>query len=183
VWFPAELFDEWEQVGSWLAGRVGDGYVAIATAGGLRPQLTGDESWQCWWPNGDGRRYVATVGRRAADGSFADFVAALSEPAFGGTDADPSVGWTARDGRALHVAWSQAFTIDGRAAGVGSEGRIEDPPHLANPACRQEFGAARLEVEWEGEQLVIDYRNGRRLTPASGVVAPLQAAGGPRHGR
>lgn len=183
VWFPAELFDEWQQVGPWLAGRVDDGYVAIATAGGLRPQLTGDEAWQCWWPNGDGRSYVATIGRRAVDGPFADFVAALSEPVFDGNKADPSVGWTARDGRVLHVAWSQAFTVDGHPAGLGPDGRPEDPPHLANPACRQEFGATRLEVEWQGEQLVIDYQAGRRLNPDSGVTASLHAAGRPSRGR
>ncbi|NYG08654.1 hypothetical protein BJ986_003141 [Phycicoccus badiiscoriae] len=183
VWFPAELFDEWQQVGSWLAGRVGDGYVAIATAGGLRPQLTDDESWQSWWPNGDGRSYVATVGRRAVDGPFADFVAALSEPTFDGSRDEPAVGWTARDGRVLHVAWSQPFTVDGRPSALGPDGRLETPPHLANPACRQEFGAASLEVEWEGEKLLIDYQQGRRLEPASGVAASLREAGGQRDGR
>lgn len=183
VWFPVALFDEWQQVGSWLAGRVDDGYVAIATDGGLRPQLTGDESWQCWWPNGGGRSYVTTVGRRAVDGSFDDFVGALTEPEFGGSKADPSVGWTARDGRALHVAWSQAFTVDGRPAGLGLDGRPENRPHLANPACRQEFGAAGLEVEWEGEKLVIDYAAGRRVEPRSGIAASLSSDGGQRHGR
>lgn len=183
VWFPAALFDEWQQVGSWLAGRVDDGYVAIATAGGLRPQLTGDESWQCWWPNGDGRAYVATVGRRAVDGTFADFVTALTEPVFDGSTADPAVRWTTRDGRTLHVAWSQAFTVDGRPTDIGTDGRAERPPHLANPACLQEFGAAGLEVEWQGEKLLIDYVAGRRLEPASGVTAAPPADGGHRHGR
>jgi hypothetical protein len=183
VWFPAPLFDEWTQQGSWLAGRVGHGYVAIATEGGLRPQLTGDEALQCWWPRGPGRSYVATVGRRETDGSFADFVAALGDPLFDGSRSEPSVGWTARDGRVLHLSWSQAFTVDGRPAALGPDGGVEEPPHLSNPACRQEFGAARLEVDWKGEQLVLDYEAGRRIHPDSSVTTSLDEAWEPRHGR
>jgi len=173
LWFPAALFDEWQKMGSWLAGRVGDGYVAVAAARGLSPQLTGDESWQCWWPNDGGRAYVATVGRRAVDGSFEDFVAALNEPVFGGSLREPAVTWRARDGRVLDLAWSQPFTVDGSPAGLGPDGRPETPPHLDNPACRQEFGAGRLEIEWAGEQLIIDNISGRRLVPDSGVPLAL----------
>jgi hypothetical protein len=183
VWFPAALFDEWTQVGSWLAGRAGDGYVAIATEGGLRPQLTGDEALQCWWPRGSGRAYVTTVGRRAVDGSFADFVAALTEPDFAASRSEPAIGWTTRDGRVLHLAWSEAFTVDGRPAGLGPDGVVTEPPHLSNPACHQEFGAPRLEVEWKGEQLVLDYEAGRRVLPESSVMASLDAVGRPDHGR
>ena len=49
----------------WLAGRVGDGYVAVAADGGFGPQRTGDEASRLW-PVGDGREYVTTVGRAAA---------------------------------------------------------------------------------------------------------------------
>jgi hypothetical protein len=171
LWFPAQQLDEWQQAGCWLAGRAGDGYVAVATAGGLRPQVTGDEALQCWWPAGYGRSYVATVGRRAVDSSFADFVAALAEPVFGGSPAQPSVSWTARDGRVLALSWSAAFTVDGRPPALDADGRLEDAPHLHNPACRQEFGADGLEVAWAGERLVLDYRAGRRVSPASGVGA------------
>jgi hypothetical protein len=126
---------------------------------------------------------VTTVGRRAVDGSFADFLAALAEPEFDGSRAEPSVGWTTRDGRVLHLAWSQAFTVNGRPAGLGPGGRLEETPHLSNPACHQQFGAPRLEVEWKGEQLVIDYEAGRRLHPESTVTPSLDAPGGSHHGR
>jgi hypothetical protein len=116
---------------------------------------------------------VATVGRRAVDGSFEDFVAALNEPVFGGSLREPAVTWRARDGRVLDLAWSQPFTVDGSPAGLGPDGRPETPPHLDNPACRQEFGAGRLEIEWAGEQLIIDNIIGRRLVPDSGVPLAL----------
>ncbi|MEU0971136.1 hypothetical protein ABZ357_39130 [Streptomyces sp. NPDC005917] len=176
LWFPAELFDEWREYGCWLAGRVGDGYVAVAAEGGFRPDTTGDEARQAWTPVGDGRAYVATVGRRTVDGSFAEFTDTLATPDFGrDRHGDPQVAWTARDGRRLHLAWSGAFTVDGA---------LPDPepstPHLDNPACRQEFGAGELRASWRDAELVLDLGTGRRVAPASGI--PQARTEGDAHG-
>jgi hypothetical protein len=183
LWFPAPLLDEWRQDRSWLAGRVGDGYVAVAAAGGFRPQRTGDEAMQCWWPREGGRSFVATVARRATGGSFDDFVASLSEPEFGTDPSEPSVAWTTPDGRTLALAWSGAFTVDGRATGVGVDGRLEGAPHLDNPAVHQAVGADRLVAEWSGQRLVIDYRAGRRTEPPSSLSPPRPSSDGGRGGR
>lgn len=164
LWFPAPLFDEWRAEGSWLVGRAGNGVVAVAAAGGFRPQRTGDEAEQCWWPRGGGRAYVATVARVGTEG-FNGFVASLGEPDFGSDPAEPSVVWTAPDGRTLALAWSGSFTVDGRADGVDTDGALESAPHLDNPAVRQDAGADRLVAEWAGKRLVVDYRVGRRLEP------------------
>ncbi|MFI5776136.1 hypothetical protein [Nocardia sp. NPDC051570] len=169
LWFPTPRMAEWVTRGSWLAGRVGDGFVAVAAAGGFRMLTTGDEARQTWLPLGDGQAYVATVGRAAADGSFEDFVTALSEPMF----APGSVSWRTRDGRDLALAWPGAFTVNGSAApDLGN-----DPPHLDNPAMRVPFGAERLDAQWHGHRLVLDLAHGRRLHPASAVT------GGPDVGR
>ncbi|MFF4897821.1 hypothetical protein [Streptomyces sp. NPDC001068] len=165
LWFPADLCDEWREQGCWLAGRVGDGYAAVATAGGFRPDTTGDEARQAWTPFGDGRAFVATVGRRATDGSFADFTRSLAAPGFGrDRHGDPEVSWTARDGRRLHLSWSGAFTVDGALPDPDPA-----PPHLDSPACRQEFGARELRAALRDAELVLDLDTGRRVTPASGI--------------
>jgi hypothetical protein len=170
VWFPAPLMDEVQTRGSWLAGRVGDGFVAVATAGGLRPTTTGDEADQAWRPVGPGRAYVATVGRGADDGLFAAFVAGLAEPEFLEDDnGDPLVRWRARDGRVLELARSGPFLVDGVPVDLGPDGRPEDPPHLDNPAVEVAFGADRLDARWGGHRLVLDLTAGRRLEPQSGV--------------
>jgi hypothetical protein len=175
VWMPVELCDEWRQSGSWLAARSGAGYVAVATAGGLRPQLTGDEAMQCWWPVQNGWSYVATIGRAATDGSFDDFVTALAEPEFGGTRAEPAVRWTARDGRVLNLGWAGAFTVDDTVPGTRPDGSVSETLHLDNPATKQAFGAETLEVQWMGERLVLDYRGGRRIHP-TGIGTPPNGA-------
>ena len=164
LWFPAPLMDEVHACGPWLAGRVGDGYVAVAAPGGLRPTVAGDEARQAWLPRG--AAYVATVGRRTEDGSFESFVAGLRDPEFSGDD-DPLVRWAARDGRVLELGWSGPFLVDGAAAGLAADGRPERPSFLDNPAVRTPHAADRLEASWAGHRLVLDLAHGRRLEPAS----------------
>ncbi|QIS22040.1 hypothetical protein [Nocardia terpenica] len=169
LWFPTPHLDEWVEHGPWLAGRVGAGYVAVATAGGFRAITTGDEAHQAWLPRGDGRGYVATVGRAAVDGSFSEFVAALCDPDFG----TEFVSWRARDGRALALAWPGAFTVNGSAA----MDSVDDAIHLDNPAVRVPFGADRLEAEWRGHRLVLDLARGRRIEPPSAIIGAAEADG------
>jgi hypothetical protein len=167
LWFPAPLMDEVRMHGPWLAGRVGDGYVAVATAGGLHPVTAGDEAHQEWLPVGTGSMYAATIGRRAEAGSFDAFVAALHHPEFGGTEHDPHLRWAARDRRVLELGSSGPFLVDGAVVGLASDGRPERPPLLDNPAVRVAHGAARLEAAWGGHRLVLDLAGGRRLEPSS----------------
>lgn len=177
LWFPAPFMDEWQLSGPWLAGRVGDGYVAVAADGGLEPVRVGDEAGQAWHPHGDGRAYVTTVGRAAVHGSFGEFVAALREPAFSADHTgDPRVEWTDLDGAALALSWTGAFLVDGRPADLDGSGRPGRPLHLANPAVNSEFGATRLVAEWAGERLELCLTSGRRLDPPSSVCVTSDRA-------
>ena len=168
LWFPAPFIDEVLVSGSWLAGRVGGGLVAVAAPGGLAPVSSGDEAQQVWLPRGDGRCYVATVGRVVENGTLAEFVAALVEPEFDARE--PGVAWTATDGRRLTLTASGPFTVDGAIAGLGCDGRPEDPPHLDNPAVHVGAGERLLDARWGGHRLVLDLIAGARLHPASGVT-------------
>ncbi|MEJ3653572.1 hypothetical protein WEH80_11365 [Actinomycetes bacterium KLBMP 9759] len=165
AWFPAPLMDEVRQRRSWLAGRVGDGYVALATPCGLRAAVAGEDAGQAWLPRGDGRAYVATVGRRAVDGSFADFVDALPEPVFDGDRVAVNTGR-----HHLELGWTGPFLVDGAAAGLDADGRPEQTPHLDNPAVRVPLGAATLEATWGGQRMVLDLAAGRRVEPATALT-------------
>jgi hypothetical protein len=178
LWFPLPHLDEHRVSGPWLAGRLGGGYVAVATEGGFRPVRYGDEARQRWVPEGPGSAYVVTVGDQATDGDFESFVRRLaaSEPEFS-TDAagEPAVGWSNRDRERLELGWSTAFLVDGRCPDLGDAGAPEEPPHLHNPACDLGFGADLLEAEWEGERLVLDLRTGTRREPASAATSDAPA--------
>ncbi len=170
LWFPAAGMDETRTCGSWLAGRRGDGYVAVSTPGGVRPTTSGSEAWQAWSPLGDGRSYVVTVGRAADDGTFDDFVSSLTEPELSVDDAGgPAVRWRARDGRTLEISWSGVFLVADEVVGLDGDGRPEVPPHLENPAVRLPAGSSTLDASWAGEKLLLDLESGRRLAPSSGL--------------
>lgn len=131
AWFPISTMDEWTTAGPWIAGRRDDGYIALATEGGTRVLTTGPNAYQELRPQGPGTSWVCTVGRRATDGSFADFVAALGEPKFGQT----------LEYRTMRLGWTGLFTVDGHPVDLG-----QNQLHLDNPLCRVPFGATELLV-------------------------------------
>jgi hypothetical protein len=172
LWLPIAQCDQWRQHGSWVAARVGTGFVAVATPGGLRPVESGDIAWQEWTPVGRGTGWVATVGWAGTGGvdpadAFERWVAQLAEP----VEEDRRLRWTAPDGRAFQLSWDGTFLRDGEAVDLGARGLPEDPPHLDNPSTHCRFGDRLLEAEWGGERLVLDLHAGRRLVPPSGVAA------------
>jgi hypothetical protein len=159
VWFPAPFMDETARRGSWLAGRVGQGYVAVACAGGLRPVRTGGTAGQEWRPGGAGTAFVATVGDGSRDGAFGQWVRGLTEPVFqpGG-----GVEWTAGDGRRLALPGTGSFTVNGADPDLGPGGRPGTGTHLDNPACTMRFGDALLTAEYGGQRMVLDIARARR---------------------
>jgi hypothetical protein len=175
VWFPAPLMDETAARGSWLAGRVGRGYVAVACAGGLSAVSAGSTAQQEWLPRGAGTAFAATVGSEAEDGTFAEFVRALAEPEFGAGPATTGVTWTAPDGRRLSLTGSRAFTVDGVPPDVGPDGAPDVSVHLDNPACRMPLGAHRLEASHGGHRMVLDIRHARRVETAAADAAEVTA--------
>lgn len=151
VWFPVPFMDEYTVSGCWLAGRVGDGYVAVACAGGLSPVLSGSTARQEWLPDGPGTAFVATVACPGQDGSFSCFVSALGDPAFppGG------VSRRARDGRVLSLR--DVFTVDGEAPDIGADGRPGTGVHLDNPACVTRFGDTALAARYGGHTMTVEF--------------------------
>jgi hypothetical protein len=152
AWFPVSTMDEWTSRDGWLAGRVGDGYVALATEGGVEPVTAGPDAWQEWRAGGPGPVWVCTVGRRAVHGSFAEFVSALDRPCFG----PDRVAY-----RGLRLGWTGPLTVDGRVT-------VPDPDiQLENPACRLRHGEERMEIRAGGYTHRIDLRHGRPLPEPS----------------
>lgn len=170
VWFPVDHLDEHQASGCWLVGRVAEGYVALATAGGFEMVTTGPNARQEWRPRGSGHQYVVTVGSARQHGALADFISRLEEPDFGHDEhGEPWVRWRSLHGELVEMGWTTPLLVDGADQDLDPDGRIEEPPHLANPAVTVAFGEAVLRASWAGESLELDLEKGRRLVPASGV--------------
>lgn len=158
LWLPAAQGDELAQRGEWLAIRRGDGYVAVATPGGVRPVRAGETAMQEWKPAQGGAVWVAVAGRRAVDGEFADWVESLTRSSIDwcplGAD-EPGVRF-AREGRpSIEVSFDGPLVIDNAVEGI-TEGRVDLGPHLDNPSTRSDFGDAEMVVEWGGNTLTLE---------------------------
>ena len=173
LWFPVARLDEWEQHEEWLIGRKGEGYVAVACAGGWDPDRTGDEAWQRRVPFGEGTALVAVHADHREHASLSDLLNALPTLTFGRSHG-PAVHIDQRGGPQLALDWDGPFLVDGRPVGVEG-GLPEKPLHLDNPACRSAADDDELEVRWAGQTLRLDIAGGRRLEPASALDGPAGA--------
>ena len=150
AWFPTRHFDEWSARGAWIAARVGDGYVALATEGGSRLLERGPTAGQELRPVGAGTAWVCQVGRRATRGSFAEFVDALREPEFG-----PRVRHVTPEGQELELDFNGAFRIDGRP-------RILDDAHIHNPFTHTPLDAAHMTITVGDQHHTLDLARAHR---------------------
>lgn len=168
LWFPTPWMDEYDLHGSWIAGRVGDGYVAVATEKGFARIDAGDTSGQEWSPKGEGTLYVATLGNAKDHGSFENFVRSLQEPQF--DSRNRSVNWRTTEGSSLRLSWLGSFTVNGKSVDLDVHGTPAIPNRLRNPATTVKATDKLLKASFGGESLEIDLVSGRRIVPKSGVA-------------
>lgn len=114
AWFPTTQLDEWIQHGSWTAGRVGEGYVAVSTQGGARLVTTGPDAHQELRPLGAGTAWVCVVGRAATDGTLQEFVSTLGEPDYTPGDLGPRASLAPTGRPSLALEFDGPFLVDGR---------------------------------------------------------------------
>lgn len=151
LWFPVAQFDEWYADGEWLCGRRGDGYVAVATPGGLAMVTAGEAARQEWRPEREGAVWLAVVGS-SAEGTFSDWSArqrAARLRWFPAGSSDPGVEWHVPRGPLLELTYDGPFLVNGVPDGM-HDGVPEPEPHLDNPAVRCEFGQESATVGWGG---------------------------------
>ncbi|PDQ36457.1 MAG: hypothetical protein B5766_00800 [Candidatus Lumbricidophila eiseniae] len=166
LWMPLSQSDEWKQWGSWLAVRVGSGYVAVATRGGVCAVTTGENAQQEFVPREGfaGEQWVTVLGRAAEQAGttkkegFAAFCAGLEEPDFG-----EELRYRSPDGTVLNFGWNTPFLVDGCCPDLGESGVPVRTPRLVNPAVTLNWGDDHLEAEWNGARLIIDLAEQRRI--------------------
>lgn len=158
LWLPLAQTDEYIQQGEWIAARRGEGYVAIATPGGVRPVLEGETAWQEWLPVEGGAAWITVVGRKQADGDFRDWVNSLASSEVQWHprgEADPGVRFARENAAIMEVTFETAFLLDGTPVGLVN-GVPENEPHLDSPAVHAEFDDGRIDVAWRGKTLALD---------------------------
>ncbi|MGD7733997.1 hypothetical protein ACQCX5_13710 [Propionibacteriaceae bacterium G57] len=155
AWFPTTHMDEHTQHGSWTAGRVGDGLVAVSCDGGARLVRAGADAAQELRPrSGAGTAWVCVIGSVGRDGSLADFVASLVEPDYAPGDLGPRVayqrpGAAGRPGAAIEVDFDGPLLLDGAIASA-----TDVEPGLSGPGVGRDGDV--LWWDWDGQRHEID---------------------------
>lgn len=162
LWFPTPWMDEYIQEGSWIAGKVGDGYIAVSTPGGFSSINSGDTALQEWLPKSKGTLYVAILGNKQDDKDFKSFVKKLKEPEFDETNR--SIQWNHK--RKFQLTWNGPFMVDGKSMQL-EDGIPENMPRLLNPAVKLLSNDGKLKAFLAKEKLEIDLNIGKRLYPKS----------------
>lgn len=162
LWFPTPMMDEYKAKGSWLIGRVGDAYVAVATSGGFTPKRSGDAAFQEWLPRGNGSLYIAIMSDKSSVKSFKAFVTSLKEPKF--HESELRIEFNNKE--RFEFSWSGSLTVNGKSD-LLEDGLPEAPPRLANPVVYLPGEEAILDAKLGGAKLKIDIESGRRLAPES----------------
>jgi hypothetical protein len=160
--FPRAAMDEVVERGAWTFGRKGKGYVALYSA-----QTT---SWTIHGVNRDrelvapGARnaWLCQVGREAEDGSFADFIDAVSRARVDvrnhrAQQGELSVEFEAPGVGTLHARWGHPATLDGAPI------HTADFPRFDTPYAQQAWGERRVEVRHAGASLRHDQDAGTRV--------------------
>ena len=160
AYFPRWAFDQVveadaESGGGWIFGRKGDGYVALYSH---RPY-----QWQNEGPDADqeiialGRRnvWICQLGRAETDGSFEDFVIAVSSTDLRVIGLD--VTYQAPGIGEVIFSWDEPLTVDGQ------EISLYDYPRWENPFTTAEFGSCVYEFRFDGKSLILDFKQMNRL--------------------
>lgn len=189
LWLPIAQTDEHVVMGDWILARRGEGYVAVATPGGVRPVFEGETAWQEWLPAKDGSAWVTVVGRTSVDGDFAQWVERIAASTIQWHprgEQDPGVRFAPVDKPVLEVTFDTAFLVNGMPAGLDN-GVPEREPHLHNPAVHAEFGDDVTEVTWAGQSLTLEVGSALSALaekyPLDAAGTPLELVGGAANGR
>lgn len=158
AWLPRDRFDEVRAHAGWHFARRGEGYLALLSA---RPAVwnespeAGEDAGRELVAQGARNVWICELGRRATDGSFAQFIEriAAAPRAIEGLRVryqSPSQG-------RLDFDWRGPLRRDGRVV------PLREFPRYDAPWCNAAFPSDALDVACGGEALRLDWRTGTRV--------------------
>jgi hypothetical protein len=177
AYFPTAHFDEWLQEGHWTFGRKGDAYVALfshlPTAWrSTQPQLfeNAGQPFDLVAAGSAQNVWIVELGSRSTWGSFANFVAVVSDSAVVVTPLGDAAGDGFTDGFDVAYGSPSLGTISfGWHAPLVVEG-VEQPlsgyPRYDNPYARTEFDDTRYEISDGAFSLLLDFASAERVAAA-----------------
>jgi hypothetical protein len=168
AWFPKDKFDEVLEKNSWIFARKNDGYLALRSHNpyvwGTYRTETGD-STGFQKPVGSNSEIIAEgaqniwicqVGRKADDGSFAEFTEKISasDVTFSGMNVEyqsPSIG-------EIRFGWNQSLNVDNVEVPLNYYRRYD------NPYSQTEFNSDEIRIAAGQHEIILNWKTGERKT-------------------
>lgn len=160
AYFPQWAFDEVKEVpagkngGGWIFGKRGAGYVALYSDQPYKWTQSGPDAEQEIIALGYQNAFIAQLGRKAVDGSFEDFVRAVST-----ADIDVNGLSVKYDAPGLGQAtfdWNSPFVVAGKPI------ELRNYPRWENPYTRSDFGSTQYQITFGDMSLELDFESGSR---------------------
>ncbi len=159
AYFPKWAFNEVREVGGahgggWIFGRRGDGYVALYVDQPYKWTESGPDAGQEIISLGYRNVFICQVGRKAVDGTFDDFVSAVTNASL--TVAGLKVEYAAPGLGLASFNWQSPFTV------AGNQISLRDYPRWQNPYTTAPFDSLNYVITFEGKSLELDFEQGVR---------------------
>ena len=154
AYFPKWAFDQVVEVpgddgGGWVFGRGGDGYIGLYSHQPYEWQTEGPDAGQEIIALGRENIWICQLGRAAVDGSFEDFIQAVSSTPL--NIRGLSIEYQVPGKGDLTFGWDGALKLD------GEEISLREYPRWDNPYTQAEFGSTQYQFELNGAYLELDF--------------------------
>lgn len=160
AWLPRDHFDETVERAGWICARKTDGYLALYSRNGYRPQAEGDDREREIIADGKENIWICEMGCRAENGSFTDFVDAVtgSRPEFHGLRVryrSPSLG-------KVEFGWRGPLSVNGNRTELSGYKRY------GNPYSNADFPSDDITIRCDGHYLRLNM--GKGIRDADGYI-------------
>jgi len=154
AFFPKWAFDEVIEQDGWIFGHVDDGYLALYSDQPYQWIIEGTDAGQEIVAPGYKNVWICQLGRESVDGSFADFVEAVSKSDL--TVVSLNVRYDAPGIGEVAFDWDGDLTVNGQPISLSGY------PRFDNPYTQVEFGSGSYLITHDGKTLELDFKQGTR---------------------
>jgi hypothetical protein len=144
AFFPTDRFDEHCEVGGWMIGRKGDGYVALFSQHGYDKTSKGkyaDKELIC---HSKKNIWICQMGNKQEYGSFENFVSRLlrTKPVLDNLN----VTYITPTGKTIQFGWEGPLLVDGKEVSIKNYKRFD------NMYCQSEYMTGRYDIWYNGKE-------------------------------
>jgi len=152
AYFRRSAFDDVREVGNWVIGRSGNGYLALYSRAATHWSTENDYELMT---DVQDNTWLVQLGSTSEFGMFDDFVDAVaaSPVSFAG---DGTVQWISPFAGEVTVGWTGPFTVDGQEIDLGPYKRFD------NSFSSVDFGSRVMRISRGDRTLELDFENGTR---------------------